>query len=174
MSLVFLIGMPGVGKTHWGRIWSAAAKFEFIDLDECIVARAGTPIPQIFREHGEIAFRNLESAVLNEVISSAKGRNLLIATGGGTPAFNDNMRAMLDAGCVVYLQADIDRLLQQLSGSATNRPLWDPEKSTAQSLEALLAVRHLFYQQAPISLPVETIHTDTFAEILLQCISRQL
>jgi shikimate kinase len=71
MSLVFLIGMPGAGKSYWGRIWAEVSGFEFVDLDERVVARAGTGIPDIFGRIGEQGFRQLESELLQDTIAAA-------------------------------------------------------------------------------------------------------
>ena len=95
MNLIFLVGMPGAGKTHWGRVWSEQHGFDFADLDEHIEAQAGLSIPEIFKGVGEQGFRVLEASVLLDSIAAAKGRDTIIATGGGTPIFDSNMITML-------------------------------------------------------------------------------
>ena len=174
MSLIFLIGMPGVGKSHWGRIWAEASGYDFADLDDCAAAQAGMSIPEIFRSIGEEGFRALETAVLGDAIATAGGRDTLIATGGGTPVFNNNMDLMLESGCVVYLRAGIDRLLRQITGSLTGRPLLHDAEDGVAALKALQEQRKAFYERAHISIELEKIRTDTFAQIIHQCTSRQL
>ena len=129
-------------------------------------------IPDIFRSIGEGGFRTLETSILQQTIAAAN-RDTIIATGGGTPVFNHNMELMLGAGCVVYIRANIDRLLEQIAGSAAVRPLLNQAPGAAGKLEALLEQRSAIYECAHISLELEKIHTDTFAQILDQCTSRQ-
>ena len=173
MSLVFLIGMPGVGKTFWGRIWAAASDYDFVDLDEDIETQAGVSIADIFCDVGEDGFRALETTVLRDTIAAARGRNTIIATGGGTPVFSNNMDAMLESGFVVYLKADIETLLKQIAGSEVLRPLLQHSDPDAAVLEGLLKRRAPFYERAHLSVAVENLRTDTFAQILKECTSRQ-
>ena len=174
MSLVFLIGMPGVGKTFWGRKWSAASDFQFMDLDSLIERKAEMSIPQIFRDLGEEGFRTLETAALAETIAVVEAKNAIIATGGGTPVFNNNINLMLNAGLVLYLKADIDTLLQQIAASDVQRPLLQQSALGASVLEDLQRRRAPFYDRAHMTLSVETLRTDTFAQILKECTDRQL
>lgn len=171
MNLIFLVGMPGVGKSHWGRIWAATQKYDFSDLDEHVEAQAGLSIADIFHGVGEQGFRVLEAAGLLDTISAARGRNTIIATGGGTPVFNSNMDTMLRTGCVVYLQAGIDTLIRQLNISKEERPLL--QEYNEVTLKELLEIRQPFYQRAHINIPVEKATPDTFAQILEACTSRR-
>ena len=70
---VFLIGMPGAGKTTIGRLLAAALQMPFIDLDEYIVAAQGQPIAALFAEKGEEYFRRVESQALHQVAAQAAG-----------------------------------------------------------------------------------------------------
>jgi shikimate kinase len=83
------------------------------------------------------------------------------------------MELMLQSGCVVYLRAGIQRLLRQVERSAAARPLLNGATGIEASLEALLEQRKSFYERAHLSIELEKIHTDTFAQILEQCTSRQ-
>jgi len=173
MSLIFLVGMPGAGKTHWGRLWSEAHSIAFIDLDEQLTAKAGLAIVDIFKSIGEPGFRKLEAAVLLETIVNARGSDAIIAVGGGTPAFGSNMDSMLRTGCVVYLRAEISTLLRQIKGADIIRPLLQIEGEGRPTLENLLEQRQPFYERATFTHDVEQLRTNTFAQILQECTSRQ-
>ncbi len=173
MRIVFLVGMPGAGKTHWGRLWSKAAGCTFFDLDDEVSSIAGLAIPDIFRSVGETGFRTLEAVALLDTIAAARDSSSIIATGGGTPAFDRNMDVMLRTGCVVYLRAGIETLHRQISGSGVARPLLEVPGADPNILQSLLERRRPHYERAHFTYDVEQLHTDTFAQITEACIKRQ-
>ncbi|HKJ87025.1 MAG TPA: shikimate kinase [Gammaproteobacteria bacterium] len=147
---LFLVGPMGSGKSTVGRALAARTGAALVDLDEEIVRRAGTSIPRIFEERGEEGFRDFEGRVLGEV--ARRPGPLVVATGGGAVLREANRNAMVAAGTVVYLHADLDTLLARTSGDA-NRPLLREEDPRAK-LEVLQAEREPLYRQA--DLVVET------------------
>lgn len=166
---VFLIGMPGAGKSTLGRKLAAELNLPFFDLDTEIAKAANSTIPEIFRKNGEAYFRKLESEVLKTVVFSAE--NLVIATGGGTPCFHNNLKFMNEKGLTVYLKASLATLTNRLLKSGlTGRPLFQnkTKDDLCQFLVATLAKRVTFYTQAGIifeSLPL-TPDTVALAEII--------
>ncbi len=170
MSLVFLTGMPGAGKSFWGRNWAAQHHWAFSDLDDDVEALAGVSVSQIFASAGEEGFRAIESHVLGQTIKGAGAVNTIIATGGGTPAFGDNLDLMLQAGCVVYLKARSRTILNHLELSAGERPLL--QSLSDEAIEALLESRRPFYERAHEVVEVERIGAGTFAQILQACTDR--
>src|SRR5436853_6290275 len=98
MSKVFLIGFMGSGKTFLGKQLAQLLNYEFIDLDEWIEQREKKSIAEIFSEDGEEYFRKKESQQLKLL---AEKNNAVIATGGGTPCFHDNMKWMNDHGFTI-------------------------------------------------------------------------
>ena len=167
VNLIFLIGMPGVGKTFWGRTWAAQHGWSFIDLDEQIETLANVSIPEIFASAGEEGFRAIESHVLGESIRGAGRVNTIIATGGGTPCEADNLALMKASGCVVLLKARPQILLRQLRASRQPRPLL--QALSLEELEALEAKRSESYAAAHLQLEAGKIHKGTFAQILEAC-----
>lgn len=127
-----LVGMPGCGKSTVGRALAEQTGRPFIDLDEEIVRRAGKPIPEIFREDGETAFRELESRVLAEVCGQS---GQIIATGGGAVLREENRAAMRRSGRVYFLRREPEKLPTQ------GRPL-----SQAGDLREMYRVRLPLYQ----------------------------
>ena len=88
-SSFFLMGMPGSGKSTLGKRLAAKLNVLFIDLDEYIVQKEKKTIETIFELHGEALFRELERNYLLEIINS--GSVFLLALGGGSPCFNNNI-----------------------------------------------------------------------------------
>ena len=85
---IYLIGLPGSGKTTLGKQVAKALNLTFIDMDEKIEQTEGKSISEIFSKEGEAYFRDIERAMLHQV---AQEENCIISTGGGAPCFFDNM-----------------------------------------------------------------------------------
>lgn len=120
MKTIFLIGYMGSGKSTLGKALAKRCDIEFVDLDDAIEARAGKKIREIFADEGEAAFRELERTMLLEI--SEKG-DALVACGGGTPCFGDNMDLMNSRGVTVLLKTSHSRLLERLKRGRAKRPL---------------------------------------------------
>jgi shikimate kinase len=168
--MLFLIGMPGAGKTYWGKKIAESYQLPFIDIDEVIESEAGMPIAAIFEQHGEEHFREIEMKVLHNVIGTSSGLGI-IACGGGTPAFYDNLERMKKAGCVVYLSASLATLRHRLEADRNVRPLID--SNMEDKLKDLLSKRAPIYGLADYVVDVETATVHTFAQILETCINRR-
>lgn len=110
----------GSGKTTIGKKLANYLKYEFVDLDKLIEVKAGMSIVDYFEIHGESAFRELEKEVLQK---AHFGENAIIATGGGTPCYDDNMAWMNTHGQVVYLSMPPKALASRLENSKADRPL---------------------------------------------------
>jgi shikimate kinase len=169
-NIIFLTGMPGAGKTFWGRAWAEQYGWTFTDLDDHIVQMTGYTIPQIFKSAGEAGFRAIEAVVLEQTIKGCRHTNTIIATGGGTPVYEDNMDIMLAAGCVVLLNAKTKSLIKRLRESPGERPLL--QQLSEEALEALAEERQPFYIRAHQQIQVEKITEATFAQILEACSNR--
>lgn len=102
-----LVGMPGCGKTTVGMELARIAQRPFVDLDDKIVQLAGKSIPEIFRKHGEPAFRALERKVLADVCDKS---GQIIATGGGAILRKDNRIVMRRTGRVYFMRRELDQL----------------------------------------------------------------
>ncbi len=135
---IFLIGLPGSGKSFWGEKLADKLSVNFIDLDNEIERKAGSSIIEIFRLHGEEYFRLIEKEVLESVIALHK--NEVIACGGGTPCFYNNIEMMNRSGKTIYLKTPISLLLERLkkSSESAKRPLFDREQSHQTRLTTLL------------------------------------
>jgi shikimate kinase len=118
--LLFLIGFMGSGKSTLGKRLAKKLGYEFIDMDELLEEREGLSVSEIFSKKGEKYFRSLE----NELIRSFdKQKKTVIATGGGAPCHDDNMKLMNEKGITVYLKMSPGGLASRLENAKHLRPL---------------------------------------------------
>ena len=120
MTRIILIGYMGAGKTTIGKILAKDLGVPFYDLDWYIETRMRKKVKQIFDERGEEGFRIIEKNMLHEV---AEFENVVVACGGGTPCFFDNMEYLVGQGDVVYLRGTPDVLFRHLKMGKGVRPL---------------------------------------------------
>ena len=134
-----IVGYMGSGKTTLGLLLARALSLEFVDLDRVIVRSAGKAIPQIFAEHGENHFRDLEHNALLQTLDG--GTPSVVACGGGTVVRPDN-RTLLRDVTTVFLREDTDVLYQRTRG--TDRPL---RAASLEEFELRYAERLPLYRQ---------------------------
>ena len=146
---IFLIGMPGSGKTTLGRQLAKEMLMSFVDLDKEIEKREGKSVQQVFGEHGEDYFRQVESKELIEWAASSK--SFVMATGGGTPCFYENIKVINQSGISIFLDVPLATLLSRLE-KKTDRPLLNAGtvEQKKERLSSLLEHRTQYYQQANI------------------------
>ena len=162
---IFLIGFMGSGKTYWGKLWAAQSGLQFFDLDELIEAEQQKSVAAIFEQDGEAFFRQRETAVLKTFSQKA---NCMIACGGGTPCFNDNMQWMNENGTTVYLEATPNDILKRVITEQEKRPLikdLSPDELIV-FIKKKLQERAPVYNAAKIILPVTEINAATINTLL--------
>ncbi len=138
---IFLVGMPGSGKSTIGKRLASKLSYRFIDADRELEARCGVAIPTIFDLEGEEGFRRREAALIED-LSTIDG--LVLATGGGVILREDNRKALHDRGFVIYLETSVNELLHRLRND-TKRPLLAGGQPR-EKLEALAATRVPLYK----------------------------
>lgn len=116
---IYLVGMPGSGKSSSGRLLARLLGYEFEDLDYAVESAAGMSVPEIFASRGEFSFRELETQCL-EAFHSRSG--LVLATGGGAVLFN--MDCMLERGLVLWLDVPVHELIDRIKMGADRRPMF--------------------------------------------------
>ncbi len=132
---ISLIGMMGSGKTTVGRLLASRTGRGFIDVDLLIEEEKKMTIAEIFSKEGEEAFRKLEKEAVTKL---SERDNLVISTGGGLAANEENMSSLKKLGPVVWLYASPEETLRRVSGTE-KRPLLnaeDPEKKIKSILRA--------------------------------------
>lgn len=143
---IFLTGMPGSGKSTLGKQLAGHLRYRFIDLDEAIEQEEGKTIAGIFQEKGENGFRQVESAVLKKHLTLQK---VVVATGGGTPCFFDNMDAINRSGVSIYLDVPVSTLKDRLHlSNIAQRPKLAGAKALSHTLSETLSGRKPFYEKA--------------------------
>ena len=156
--------MPGVGKSYWGEQIAAHYGLQCIDLDDMIAVRSGMSIATFFERFGEEEFRKLERLTLAQ-IQEVFPSNCIIACGGGTPCFFDNLAKMKANGKVIYLKANIDFLLKNLEAEYQKRPLLN-NNNRQDELAAMLEKRRALYEQADFIVSAESLSLKYFETII--------
>lgn len=147
-----LVGMPGCGKSTVAKRLEKLSGRAVVDLDEEIVRRSGKSIPDIFREDGEAAFRELESQLLLE---AADKTGQIIATGGGAVLRPENRTALRRTGRVYWLCRDLSAL------STRGRPL-----SQGADLAEMYRIREpLYAAAADLAVEMEKTPEETAEKI---------
>ena len=161
---IFLLGLPGSGKTTLGKELSVVLGLDFVDLDLEIERAAGKKITEIFSERGENYFRELESNELKKWCTSPSG--FVMATGGGTPCFLDNLERINQSGKSVFLDVPAEVIAGRIHGAElSDRPLLAslPPDELKEKIQMLRSDRMIFYERAHFVVSGEAI---TSAELI--------
>jgi shikimate kinase len=144
-----VVGPPGAGKTTVGKAVAALLGVGFADTDAVVEAKAGKPIPEIFFDDGEPAFRELEAAAIGETLASFDG---VLALGGGA-ILNEHTRGLLAGHTVVFLSVELSDAVKRV-GLGAGRPLL--------SVNPRATLKFLMEQRRPLyaSVATHTIATD--------------
>jgi shikimate kinase len=152
--------MPGCGKTSTGKKLAKHLNWQFIDLDSRLIDQTGKSIAELFETIGEPAFRKIEQAVLFSCLPQEPS---IIACGGGTPAFEENMSFINKNGLSIYLKANERFLWDRLRMKNQDRPLFKGLSDTEIKIKIakLLTDRGKYYEQAQLQivLPYSGINT---------------
>lgn len=156
-----MLGMPSSGKSTLGRQLAKKIGYEFIDLDYKIEVIEGKKISEIFNLEGEEYFRKTEADQLRKIEPESK---VVVATGGGTPLFHNNLDFIKENGICIFLDVKPEELSKRMRSSRrNNRPLLD---ITANSLEADL--RKIYDERIDVYKQAQVIiEGDTDADTIL-------
>jgi shikimate kinase len=163
--------MPGVGKSTAAAWLAERLGWTYVDTDSIIRFNTDKSIADIFRESGEEAFRMHER---NALFQTMELQRAVIATGGGTPCWFDNMERMNASGLTVYLQADLVELCRRLSVSGAGRPLFSSLNAGELSLKLyeMQEARAVFYAQSKLVLPPGWTN-DSLYSVVSQLVSER-
>jgi shikimate kinase len=161
---IFLIGFMGSGKTHWGRLLSEKLGIRFFDLDEQVTEHAGKPISEIFETEGEEIFRLMEKDVLHIITESHE--SFVMACGGGTPCYFNNIEYMNKSGTTVWINVPLDCLFKRLLLEKEKRPLISA--LSGEQLKGFISKkfsdRRIYYEQANTTIDDEPVQLEKLIE----------
>jgi len=160
---VYLIGLPGSGKTTLGKKLSEKLGIPFYDLDYVIEEQTGQSISDFFSTEGETVFREMEKECLQEFLRMDR---FVLATGGGTACFFDHAERMRAHGTLVFLNPPLAEISKRLKGEGISiRPLFSNTETVDDVLLQLFEQRIGFYQKAHITYAGSD--PDELAELLI-------
>jgi shikimate kinase len=139
---LFLVGLPGAGKSTLGRQLARRLGKSFVDADAELERKLGVTIPTIFEIEGEASFRDREETVLAEVATHS---NIVLATGGGVVIRPANRERLKANGTVVYLHA-LPETLRERTRRSRHRPLLNAADPVARLIE-LYSLRDPLYRE---------------------------
>ena len=144
-----LVGTMGAGKTSVGRAVASLLGLPFVDADAIIEEKAGKPIPEIFFDDGEEAFRALERETVADSLAEFDG---VLALGGGA-IMNEGTRDLLAGHTVVYLTVELPDAVKRV-GLGAGRPML--------AINPRATMKHLLDQRKPLyaSVATHTVSTD--------------
>ena len=163
MPTIFLIGMPGSGKSTIGKKLASLLDYSFIDFDREIERKEGATIKAIFEIKGEDYFRQIEAQVLSTV--AGQKNNLVVASGGGTPCFYNGIELMNLAGRTIFIDVSPSVLIERLK-SDVNRPLL--KEGVEKNILKLYKERIDDYSKAHIKIEADNISIDDILKRIVE------
>ena len=147
---IYLVGMPGSGKSTLGQILANHLNRTFVDLDQYIESVTGLTVPELFAKGGESYFREVEAKYVRSL--GAITYRKVIATGGGTPCYLENMTYINERGLSIYLEVPEEILVQRLLAQPGKRPLvtGKSEGELLSFLSKQLIERKPYYRRATL------------------------
>ena len=162
---IYLIGYSYGGKTTLGKQLAQRLGYSFFDTDKAIELKYRTTVPMFFNHYGEKAFRIIEKQILQ---TTAELDNVVVATGGGTPCNEENIRFILEHGTAIDMEMTIDEIMQRMTVARKTRPLLVNKTADEkrQYIIQQLQQRIPFYSQAPLTISAAKATPDTLIALL--------
>jgi shikimate kinase len=164
---IFLIGLPGSGKTTIGKVLARQLHTLFIDLDREIEKEEGMTPSEIFSLKKEDYFRKVEAAELKKLCSSSS--DFVMATGGGTPCFFNNMKLINELGISIFLDVSAREVANRMKKTdLAKRPLLANSNvdEVKDRIEFLRSSRISFYNQAHIIIDGDRISAEAIVQLI--------
>ena len=156
--------MMGAGKTSVGEKLSAELKVDFLDLDKFIEEQTAMTIAELFNRMGEDSFRSIEKEALRNVTN--KYPKSVIACGGGTPCFFDNIEFINATGISFYLRVKPEVLYARITESKVIRPLINSEEDKLALIKKLLESRERYYSKSNYTIDTDQLNSNEVAEFI--------
>lgn len=158
---IALVGYMGSGKSTIGKLLAAHLRLPFVDLDRAIEQQEQLSIADLFKVKGEDYFRSCEAKVLRTLLTDTPA--FVLATGGGTPCFFDNMKLLNEQSSTFYLNCDATAIHERIPSSVHTRPLFS---SDIKELQQHLSSRIPFYSMARHTISNNSSAADACTAIL--------
>lgn len=162
---IFFVGFMGSGKSTWGKLTAEKMGIPFLDLDDMVEKRVNMKINDIFGRKGESYFRKIEAVCLRELHEL---EHFILACGGGTPCYYDNMSMMNSLGVTVWMNTPVQVMATRLLEEAEHRPLvrgLSPDQ-LQEFIDDKLEERLQYYSQAQLVIdPTETTPDDLIKQL---------
>lgn len=164
---IYLLGMPGSGKSILGTELSVILGYHFYDLDVEIEVNKSLSIAEFFKQQGAKEFRKVERNNLIKLTN--KRRFFLMSTGGGTPCYYNNIDFMNKNGTTVFINTDINKIIKRVLKQQGKRPMFSNvnENQLTKKMYALFEKRHEFYKKSQIIVEGDDINIKSIAYKLL-------
>ena len=154
----------GSGKTFWGKRLSEKLHIPFFDLDEKITESTSMSINEIFAREGEEFFRHAEKNALHDITEI--NETFVMACGGGTPCYFNNIDYMNRSGTTVWISTSIEKLFERLIKERNERPLL--KNLTDDQIKSFIikkfSDRKIFYEQADVVIDDDSVNVDHLVE----------
>jgi shikimate kinase len=169
---LILTGFMATGKSSVGPIVARRLGWEFVDVDTIVVARVGKPVAQIFADHGEAHFRQLEREAVAQLTSDRRRCPHchgpfpeVISTGGGVLVDESNCAALKRVGVIVCLSARPEVIAARVERSKAKRPkLTEGGKSTLVRVKELMDERADAYARADVQIDSSDLSVEQLAD----------
>lgn len=147
MSYIFLLGFMGAGKTTLAKKLASKLAYKWLDSDQEIEKQQGMKVSEIFEVRGEAYFRSLENKFVENLNTN---ENLIVATGGGLPCFNNLMETLNHLGTTIYLERTPKELFQRVKQATNSRPLiaHKSDEELLEYIETTMEKRREIYLQS--------------------------
>ena len=141
---ICIMGLMGSGKSIIGKDLSKNLNFKFYDTDKEIELKTKKSINEIFKEYGELYFRNLEEKICIKLLNK---NNCVISLGGGSITNKEIRKSIKQNSYSIYLQVKFNNLVNRLK-SSKKRPLLNKDGSKIEILKKIYEDRKKFYEKA--------------------------
>ncbi|OGW52924.1 MAG: shikimate kinase [Nitrospirae bacterium RBG_13_43_8] len=162
MKNIVLTGFMGTGKTAVGRELSRLLNMKLVDVDTEIEKSRQMTINEIFKQFGELRFREIETEMIRKL---SERKDVIISTGGGAVLRQENVDVLREQGIIVCLMATPETILKRTSHSS-HRPLLQVEDPFGK-IKELLDFRRPFYEKADIMIDTDCRTPRQIAEEII-------
>jgi XRE family aerobic/anaerobic benzoate catabolism transcriptional regulator len=167
--VVALLGLRGAGKSAIGARLAKRLRVPFVEFDAVVAREAGMSLGTIFEMHGEAYFHRLERAALTRLLAEARGRGLVLATGGSIVTDEETFALLRGKATTLWLKARPRDHWDRVVALGDVRPMRDRANAMSE-LKALLAAREHLYAKAAHAVDTSAVALDEAVERAVQAL----